>query len=92
MSVGLYLQVIGLVLFLCGLLVLASWAVRRLRARTQGPLGESIKVKAVRPLTYKSQLALVEVLGEKILIGLGEGGPRLICKLEGKKDEDHPAR
>ncbi len=90
MSTGLYLQVIGLTLFLCGLLVLGAWAVRRLRARGEGPFSQAIKVCAIRPLSYKSQLALVEVLGEKILIGLGEGGPRLICKLE-EKGEDRPS-
>ncbi len=90
MSLGIYFQVIGSALLLCGLLVLAAWALKRLKTKGQGPLAEVIKVHAIRPLTYKSQLALVEVMGQRILIGLGEGGPRLICKLEGR-DEDRPA-
>ena len=85
MNAGLYLQVIGLALLLCGALVSAAWAVKRLRG-FQRETGETIKVKAVKSLTYRSQLAVVEVSGQELLIGLGEGGPRLICKL-GRKDE-----
>jgi len=84
MSAATYLQMIGLVFFFCGLLILGAWGLRRLQ-RARGPQGPEIKVKAVRSLTHKAQLALVEIEGEEILIGLGEGGPRLICRL-GKKD------
>ena len=83
MSVGLYLQILGLAILLGGLLILAAWGLRRMRYPYRSSQ-ELIKVKAVKPLTYKSQLAVVEIAGEEILIGLGEGGPRLICKLEGK--------
>ena len=87
-GLGLYFEILGLALALCGLLVLAGWLVRRLRGLRMGELSGAIEVKAVKPLTYKSQLILVEVLGHRLLIGVGEGGPRLICELEKKDAQD----
>ncbi|NPA48415.1 MAG: hypothetical protein GXO20_00385 [Thermodesulfobacteria bacterium] len=83
-GLSLYFQVLGLTLLLCGALVLVLWGVRRLRFG-RAPSSEAIKLVAFRPLSAKSQLLLVEVEGQKLLLGLGEGGPRLICRL-GKGD------
>ncbi len=81
-SVALYLEVLGLTLLLCGMLVFFFWGLRRLRfGRTNAP--EAIKLIALRPLSTKAQLLLVEVEGKRLLLGLGEGGPRLICRLDG---------
>ncbi len=87
MNTATYFQIIGSVFLLCAFLVFAAWGIRRLQ-KSKGANSTRIKVKAIRSLTYKAQLALVEVEGEEILIGLGEGGPRLICRLE-KRDARH---
>ncbi len=87
MSIGTYLQILGLAFALCGLIVLGIWMLRRIRGIENGRFSRAIEIKAIKPLTYKSQLILVEVMGHKLLIGIGEGGPRLICELGGKTDE-----
>ncbi len=83
-GLSLYLEILGLTLLLCGALVLVFWGIRRFRwGRTSSP--EVIKLLAFRSLSAKSQLLVVEVEGQKLLLGLGEEGPRLICRL-GKDD------
>ncbi len=84
-DLALYFRVIGTALFLCAGVVLFLWLLRKTRL-SQGPGAEGIKILALRSLSHRAQLFLLEVEGEKLLIGLGEGGPRLICKL-GKGDE-----
>ncbi|WP_022852809.1 FliO/MopB family protein [Thermodesulfatator atlanticus] len=76
-ELGAYFQVLGMVFLLCAVLVACLWGVRRLKV-SRGNSSEEIKVIAYRALTHKAQLALIEVFGEKMLLGLGEGGPRLI--------------
>lgn len=79
-GLSLYLQVLGTALILCAGVVFFLWLVRRVQlGRRQGE--ETIKLLALRPLSHKAQLFLIEVEGERLLVGLGEGGPRLICKL-----------
>ncbi|AEH44067.1 flagellar biosynthetic protein FliO [Thermodesulfatator indicus DSM 15286] len=80
----LYLQVLGVTFILCALLVVGLWGLKRLKL-TKGELAGEIKLLAYRPLNPKAQLALIEVFGEKMLIGLGENGPKLIRRW--KKDE-----
>ncbi len=87
-NLGVYLQILGLALALCGLVVFLAWVLRRLRGLNPKGLSGAIQIKAIKPLTYKSQLVLVEVLGQRLLIGLGEGGPRLICELRGEGHEE----
>ncbi len=87
MSIGTYFQILGLAFALCGLVILLMWALRRIRGFGEGKFSEAIEIKAIKPLTYKSQLVLVEVMGHKLLIGIGEGGPRLICEIGGRSDE-----
>ncbi len=87
-GLALYLEVLGLTLLLCGALVLFFWGIRRFRG-VRGDSSQAIKLLALRPLSMKAQLLLVEVEGQKLLLGLGEGGPRLICRLgkgDAKKD------
>ncbi|HFB83425.1 flagellar biosynthetic protein FliO [Thermosulfuriphilus ammonigenes] len=51
--------------------------VRMLRGLKEGP----IRLLAVRALTPKSHVALVEVAGRRLLLGIGEAGVRLIKDL-----------
>ncbi len=81
---GLYLEVLGLALALCGLLILVAWGLRKLQGLSQQASAGLIQIKASKPIGYKAQVVLVEVLGHKLLIGIGEGGPRLLCELEDK--------
>jgi len=81
---GLYLEVLGLALALCGLLILLAWGLRKLQGLGQAQSSGLIQIKASKPLGYKAQVVLLEVMGHNLLIGLGEGGPRLLCKLEDK--------
>ncbi|OAG28657.1 flagellar biosynthetic protein FliO [Thermodesulfatator autotrophicus] len=83
-ELALYLQVLGATFVLCALLVAGLWGLKRLKF-TKGEMTGEIKLLAYRPLNHKAQLALIEVFGEKMLIGLGENGPKLIRRW--KKDE-----
>ncbi len=79
-ELSLYLQVLGTALLLCAGVVFFLWLLRKSQLG-RGKGSENIKFLAARPLSHKAQLFLIEVEGQKLLIGLGEGGPRLICKL-----------
>ncbi len=85
-GLSVYLQVLGMALALCGLLLLGAWLMRRLRGLQNQKSSELIQIKGIKPISYKAHLVLIEVMGHHLLIGVGESGPRLLCQLEEKKD------
>lgn len=72
---------LGLVIVMLALGVFA-WLMRRLQARI-GAGSASLRVAAALPLGGKERLLLVEVEGERLLLGVGPGGVHLVRRLRG---------
>lgn len=72
---------LGIVLVMLALGVFA-WLMRRLQARL-GASSASLRVAAALPLGGKERLLLVEVEGERLLLGVGPGGVQLVRRLRG---------
>lgn len=80
------LQVLWGLLIVIGLM-LVLYALARKRFSLPGVGGSGkIKVLEMRPLMAKTALALVEVEGEKLLIGIGNGTVRMLTHLPAGKD------
>jgi flagellar protein FliO/FliZ len=71
----------GIVLVMIALGVFA-WLMRRLQTRI-GSAGASLRIAAALPLGGKERLLLVEVEGERLLLGVGPGGVQLVRRLRG---------
>lgn len=68
---GHVLQMLAALVVVVGIILGASVVLKRLRLMPQG--GGAIQVKAIRALGTRSQLVLVEVGGEEILLGVTPG-------------------
>ncbi|WP_456433585.1 FliO/MopB family protein [Thermosulfuriphilus sp.] len=78
-TVSLIKMLAGLALVLATIIFLYYLAgrLRMIKGLKEGP----IRLVALKTLTPKSHLALVEVAGRRLLLGVGEGGVRLIKDL-----------
>lgn len=74
------LKSLGALLLILALIVLAAWAAKKyLHLIPQGGTkGDGIKIISVRALGPKRSVHLIEVEGNKILIGSSEGGVALL--------------
>jgi flagellar protein FliO/FliZ len=68
---GHVLQMIAALAVVLGIILGASFVLKRFRLMPQG--NGAIQVKAIRALGARSQLVLVEVAGEQILLGVTPG-------------------
>ncbi|MAY25062.1 MAG: flagellar biosynthetic protein FliO [Polycyclovorans sp.] len=68
---GHVLQMLAALVVVVGIILGASFVLKRFRLMPQG--NGAIQVKAVRALGARSQLVLVEVAGEQILLGVTPG-------------------
>ena len=85
-----YLMGVVLVLALLGA---AAWGVRRLQGHVAGPRA-GLRVEASLALGGKERLLIVEVEGERLLLGAGAGGVRTLSRLaarDGAPAPDLPA-
>lgn len=75
-----YLQVIGVVLLILSLLPVGAHLYKRYTVKnmTECP----IKILAIKPINYKAQLLLIEVEGEKFLIGYSDKGFSLLGEIK----------
>jgi flagellar protein FliO/FliZ len=78
----------GLLIVIGLMLVLYALARKRFSLLGVGGSGK-IKVLEMRPLMARTALALVEVEGEKLLIGIGNGTVRMLTHLPAGKDEQN---
>ena len=79
------LQVVWGLLVVIGLM-LVLYALARKRFSLLGPgVSGKIKIIEMRPLMSRTALALVEVEGERLLIGIGNGTVRLLTEVPGRK-------
>ncbi len=83
-------QVIGLVL----LTGIAGYGAVQIRRRRGGPQGTNIRVIAVKPLGQREKVAVLEVLGERMVLGITQHtisllaqGPASFSSLMGQEDE-----
>ncbi len=68
---GHVLQMFAALVVVIGIILGASFVLKRFRLMPQGT--GAIQVKAIRALGARSQLVLVEVAGEQILLGVTPG-------------------
>lgn len=76
-------RVIGGLVLVIGLVLLAYAATKRRGGLFQGNRGTAVKVLETKHLGPKKALALIEVRGEEMLIGIGNEGINLICRFNG---------
>jgi len=77
------LQMLGALALVLGLLLLSLHGLKRWRAKMGGGLaGSQIQVLDVRTLAPKSAVALVEVAGQWLLLGIGANSVDLLTKIE----------
>jgi flagellar biogenesis protein FliO len=77
------LQMLGALAVVLGLLLLSLHGFKRWRARMGGGLaGSQIQVLDVRTLAPKSAVALVEVAGQWLLLGIGANSVELLTRVE----------
>ncbi len=77
------LQMLGALALVLGLLLLSLHGLKRWRERMGGgPAGSQIQVLDVRTLAPKSAVALVEVAGQWLLLGIGANSVELLTKIE----------
>jgi flagellar biosynthetic protein FliO len=77
------LQMLGALALVLGLLLLSLHGLKRWRARMGGgPAGSQIQVLDVRTLAPKSTVALVEVAGQWLLLGIGANSVDLLTRVE----------
>jgi len=77
------LQMLGALALVLGLLLLSVHGLKRWRARMGGgPAGSQIQVLDVRTLAPKSAVALVEVAGQRLLLGIGANSVELLTRIE----------
>jgi len=77
------LQMLGALALVLGLLLLSLHGLKRWRARMGGgPAGSQIQVLDVRTLAPKSAVALVEVAGQWLLLGIGANSVDLLTRVE----------
>jgi flagellar protein FliO/FliZ len=80
---GHVLQMVAALVVVVGIILGASVVLKRLRLMPQG--NGAIQVKAIRALGARSQLVLVEVHGEQLLLGVTPGQ---ITRLSGTPTRD----
>jgi flagellar protein FliO/FliZ len=82
-----YLLGVVLVLLLLGVM---AWLARRMQRHVPGSHG-GLRLEASMPLGAKERLAIVEVEGERLLLGIGAGGVRALTQLPPRAGEPRDA-
>lgn len=88
-----FLRMLLILGFIIAFLFLLSWAVKRLlNTKMQGINRDSlIKILETRPISNKSSIHLIEVLGKGLVIGESLSGIVLLADIPLEPDEDEPA-
>ena len=88
-GVGDYLQTLGGLLVVVGLIFAVAWFMRRMGGLQAGS-GGALRVLSALPVGQRERIVLVQVGGEQVLIGVAPGSVRLLHTLERPVEAEAP--